>query len=190
MIPVLYADEHLIIVEKPHNLLSVPGKGEDKQDCLWRRVQFQDYPTARIVHRLDYATSGLMVLALTAASHAALSRLFQERKITKHYQAIISGTLKPDTGSVTQPLRCDWERRPLQIVDPVQGKNAETHWQVLEYLPQRTRVRLYPVTGRFSSAARAYAVAGAPHCWRPLLCRYQRTCAGRPLTIACRTLGF
>lgn len=148
MIPVLYADEHLIIVEKPHNLLSVPGKGEDKQDCLWRRVQFQDYPTARIVHRLDYATSGLMVLALTAASHAALSRLFQERKITKHYQAIISGTLKPDTGSVTQPLRCDWERRPLQIVDPVQGKNAETHWQVLEYLPQRTRVRLYPVTGR------------------------------------------
>ncbi|WP_136678971.1 RluA family pseudouridine synthase [Neptunomonas sp. XY-337] len=148
MIPVLYEDEHLIVVVKPDQVLSVPGKGPDKQNCLGRRVRNQSHPTARIVHRLDYATSGVMVMALTAQAHAAMSQLFQQRQVSKRYQAIISGHPTEDTGVIEQPLRCDWERRPLQIVDPVDGKSACTHWQVMERLAQATRVALTPVTGR------------------------------------------
>lgn len=148
MLDIIYADTHLVVVNKPCDMLSVPGKGIDKQDCVWRRVQQQGFPTARIVHRLDYATSGLMVLALTADSHIWLNRQFQQRRVHKRYQAIISGQPLADQGVIEQPLRCDWERRPLQIVDPVQGKAATTHWQVDERLGDRCRVTLTPITGR------------------------------------------
>lgn len=148
MIPVLFADEHFIIINKPHDLLSVPGKGPDKQDCVGRRIQSESHPTARIVHRLDYATSGLMVLALTADSLVQLSRLFQEHKMLKRYHAIISGIPLEDNGIIEQPLRCDWERRPLQIVDHEKGKYAITRWKTIEKRAESTRVFLYPKTGR------------------------------------------
>ena len=148
MIPVLYADEHIVVINKPYDLLSVPGKGPDKQDCLWFRVQQQGFPTARIVHRLDYATSGLMVLALTASAHALISKQFQQREVSKRYHAIISGTPTEDNGIIDQPLRCDWERRPLQMVDHEQGKQAITRWEVIERLSNATRVHLFPKTGR------------------------------------------
>lgn len=144
---ILYADDWLVIVNKPADMLSVPGRGEDKQDCLWRRVQ-QSYPTARIVHRLDFATSGLMVLALTLESQRALSRAFQERKTEKQYIAIVKGLPDKRAGSVELPLRCDWENRPLQIVDHEQGKSALTHWEVDGNEALGTRVILKPVTGR------------------------------------------
>ncbi|PIE24273.1 MAG: RNA pseudouridine synthase [Neptuniibacter caesariensis] len=147
MIEILYSDEHIVVANKPADMLSVPGKGKDKQDCLWRRVQ-QQFPTARIVHRLDYATSGIIILALTLESQRALSRSFQERLTHKRYQAIISGSPKADKGSVELPLRCDWENRPLQIVDHDQGKHALTHWERIATEPLGTRVRLIPVTGR------------------------------------------
>lgn len=143
----IYADSDIIVVNKPAGLLSVPGRGEDKQDCLWRRVQ-RSHPTARIVHRLDFATSGLMVLALSAESHRALSMQFQERKTEKRYQAIVSGTPAELQGEIDLPLRCDWERRPLQIVDHDQGKPALTRWQKVEEAPLGTRLLLHPVTGR------------------------------------------
>lgn len=144
---VIHADEHILVVDKPANLLSVPGKGPQGQVCLSRLVQ-SEFPTARIVHRLDYATSGIMVLALTAEAHRALSIQFQERQTGKRYQAIVSGT--PDTleGEVDLPLRCDWERRPLQIVDHEQGKAALTRWRATGKSDLGTRIELHPVTGR------------------------------------------
>lgn len=148
MIPVLYADEHLVIVDKPADLLSVPGKGPDKLDCLWRRVQYQGYPTARIVHRLDYATSGLILLALTPQAQRQLGQLFQQRQMNKTYQAIVAGTLTEPSGRVEAALRCDWERRPLQIVDPEQGKPAITRWEVISQGNEQTRLWLFPETGR------------------------------------------
>lgn len=150
----IYSDDQIIIVNKPAELLSVPGRGEHKQDCVARRVQDQ-FPTARIVHRLDFATSGLMVLALTADSHRAMNRAFQERKTAKRYQAIIAGTPTEASGEIFEPLRCDWENRPLQIVDHEQGKSAHTRWEAMgeerfgENQDQiATRVALTPITGR------------------------------------------
>ncbi len=147
MIEIVYSDDNLVIANKPYDMLSVPGRGEEKQDCLWRRVQ-QQFPTARIVHRLDYATSGLIVLALTLEDQRSLSRSFQERLTEKRYQAIISGTPDNTKGSIELPLRCDWENRPLQIVDFEQGKSALTHWEVIGQDTHGTRVALTPVTGR------------------------------------------
>ena len=138
---IIYADEALVVANKPADMLSVPGRGEDKQDCLWRRVQ-ADFPTARIVHRLDYATSGIIVLALTLESQRNISKSFQERLTNKRYQAIIGGEPNDKEGSIELPLRCDWENRPLQIVDFEQGKNALTHWKVISSEELGTRVEL------------------------------------------------
>ncbi len=146
-IEVLFSDPSLVVVNKPHDLLSVPGKGVDKQDCLVRRVQ-QQFPTARIVHRLDYATSGIIVLALSAASHRALSIAFQNRKTDKSYQAIVAGEVAQASGEIELPLICDWENRPLQKVCYEYGKPALTKWQRLEVQDGNTRLRLIPVTGR------------------------------------------
>ena len=147
MIEYLYQDDWMLVVNKPAGLLSVPGRGADKQDCVWHRVQ-QQHPTARIVHRLDQATSGLMVLALTASSHRSLSIQFQERIPAKRYQAVVAGKPKQDEGQIDLPLRCDWERRPRQMVDPVQGKPALTHWRCIERGDDSSRVLLFPHTGR------------------------------------------
>ncbi len=142
-----YQDDQLVVVVKPPRLLSVPGRGPDKQDCLWHRVQ-REFPTARIVHRLDCATSGLMVLALDADSHRELSRQFQMRETRKRYQALVAGRPAENGGVIEWPLRCDWERRPLQIVDTLNGKSARTEWKLLDTNEQESRIELRPVTGR------------------------------------------
>lgn len=145
----LYHDDQVVVVSKPAGLLSVPGRGEDKQDCLWRRVQ-QHFPTARIVHRLDQATSGILVLALSADSHRHLSMQFQERGTDKRYSAVVEGLVEQDQGCVELPLRCDWERRPLQMVDHDKGKQATTEWvcTLRDPVLNTSRVTLYPITGR------------------------------------------
>lgn len=147
MIEILYHDQQLLVANKPHDLLSVPGRGPDNQDCLLHRLQNQ-FPTARIVHRLDCATSGVMVLALDADSHRELSRQFQQRETQKRYLAVIAGIPEQQRGSVELPLRCDWENRPKQIVDHDQGKSALTHYRVIETSDNSSRVELTPVTGR------------------------------------------
>ena len=146
---IIYSDDSLVVVSKPAGLLSVPGRGPDKQDCLWRRVQ-QQFPTARIVHRLDQATSGLLVLGLTAESHRHLSMQFQQRTTGKRYCAEVGGLLQEDSGRIELPLRCDWERRPLQMVDWDAGKPATTDWECLnrDAASDSSRVLLYPITGR------------------------------------------
>lgn len=144
---ILYSDDSIVVVSKPAGLLSVPGRGEDKQDCLWRRVQIH-FPTARIVHRLDQATSGLLILALTADSHRNLSIQFQNRIPTKRYQAMIAGIPELRSGRIELPLRCDWDNRPRQMVDHIDGKPATTDWNCVEVYPDRCRVHLHPITGR------------------------------------------
>ena len=149
-IEILYSDNELIVVNKPANLLSVPGRGPDKKDCVVARLQ-QEFPTVRVVHRLDCATSGLMVLALSRDSHRELSRQFQDREVAKQYVADISGHCDQDEGEVDQPLLTDWPNRPRQIVDP-KGKSALTRFRCLERSYREglavSRVELIPITGR------------------------------------------
>ncbi len=147
-INIIYQDDALLIVDKPAKLLSVPGRGPDKQDCLINRLISQGFSDALMVHRLDYATSGIMVVARSKAVHKAMSMLFQNRAIGKSYQAVVWGQLKAAQGTIDQPLRCDWENRPLQIVDYEWGKNAITHWKVIDRTKDASRIMLYPETGR------------------------------------------
>lgn len=145
---ILYQDDDFIVLNKPANLLSVPGRGPEKQDCLSARVQ-AEFPSALIVHRLDYDTSGIIIMALNKPAQSNISRLFQEREINKMYTAIVYGHPKDDSGSVDLPMRCDYERRPLQIIDHEQGKQALTHWKVLQRYDNNTsRIELKPHTGR------------------------------------------
>jgi tRNA pseudouridine32 synthase/23S rRNA pseudouridine746 synthase len=145
----LYQDEALLVLEKLSGLLSVPGRGEDKQDSLALRVQ-REYPEALIVHRLDMETSGIMLMARNLDSQRAMSRLFETRRIDKHYIAVVSGQVQNKTGEVNLPLITDWPNRPRQIVDQQNGKPAKTGYRVVQYNPQEntTRLELFPKTGR------------------------------------------
>ena len=145
----VHVDRSLIVVNKPTRLLSVPGRGPDKQDCLITRVQ-TEFPDALIVHRLDYDTSGLLVLARGKTMHRALSILFQERLVTKRYVAIVAGLPVEERGQIDLPLIVDWPKRPLHKVDFALGKPALTRYEVLARDPENNtaRVALIPETGR------------------------------------------
>jgi tRNA pseudouridine32 synthase/23S rRNA pseudouridine746 synthase len=142
-----YADKDIVIANKPSGLLSVPGRGPEKHECLLSHLQVT-FPEIKIVHRLDMDTSGLMVLALNAEVHRALSRQFQEREISKRYQAICAGRPSVQQGVINLPMRCDWDRRPLQMIDFKQGKSAKTLWKVLQQSSNQFLVELTPITGR------------------------------------------
>ena len=144
---IIHQDEHLLVVNKPAGLLSVPGKGEALRDCMISRVQ-QQYPSALIVHRLDMATSGLLVMALNKQMHRELSILFQSRQVEKSYTAIVDGILEEHAGVVDLPLITDWPNRPRQKVDYQQGKASETRYQLIQQLADNARIELTPVTGR------------------------------------------
>ncbi len=148
-IDIIYQDEYIIVVNKPSGLLSVPGRGADKQDCLVSRVN-DDFPTALIVHRLDMSTSGIIVLALNKQVHRQLSELFAKQKIIKTYTAVVDGIVNPNEGEINQPLICDWPNRPKQIIDPVTGKPSCTHYSVIakNIKNNSTRIGLFPKTGR------------------------------------------
>jgi len=148
----LYADDTLLVVDKPSGLLAVPGRGVDKQDCLSARVQAR-YPDALIVHRLDMSTSGLMLMARGPAAQRALSKAFAAREVTKRYIAVVAGRLEAPAdgwGVIDLPIIVDWPNRPLRIVDPIRGKPSLTRWRVLGHdeAGLRTRIELEPVTGR------------------------------------------
>ncbi len=144
---VLYEDAHVIAVNKPAGLLSVPGRGEDLQDCLLTRLQGA-FPDALLVHRLDRDTSGVMIFALTSHAQRNLSKAFELRKAKKTYIARVWGQLRPKTGTVDLPLIVDWPNRPRQMVDHARGKPALTDWKVLSATSDETRLRLFPRTGR------------------------------------------
>ncbi|MFT6557612.1 RluA family pseudouridine synthase [Sneathiella sp.] len=147
-IPILYEDDFLIVANKPSGLLSVPGRGEDKQDCLISRVQ-RTHPTALIVHRLDMETSGLIMLALSPEIHKALSISFQSRTINKQYSAIVDGHPEHSEGTIDLPLIADWPNRPRQKVNFDVGKPSVTHWKLVEKIKgNSSRIELTPITGR------------------------------------------
>lgn len=146
---ILYDDDVLLVVNKPNGLLSVPGRGDDRQDCLVSRVQ-EAFPDALTVHRLDMETSGLTVLARNKITHRQLSGLFQQRAVQKRYIAVVDGVLREATGSIDLPLICDWPNRPRQKVDHQHGKPSRTLFTVLGagVDAYSTRVELTPETGR------------------------------------------
>ena len=148
-IDIIALDETFIIASKPSGLLSVPGRGADKADCLSARVQAQ-FPDALTVHRLDMETSGLMLFARGIGAQRALSRAFETRQVHKEYVAVVDGLIENDSGSVDLPLICDWPNRPKQMVDHAIGKPSLTHYEVLsrDKKNHTTRVLLKPITGR------------------------------------------
>ncbi|MFV1529093.1 MULTISPECIES: RluA family pseudouridine synthase [unclassified Phaeobacter] len=144
---ILHHDAQLLVVNKPHGLLSVPGRGEHLADCLLTRLQAV-FPEALLVHRLDRDTSGVMVFAVTPHAQRHLSMQFEKRTAKKAYIARIGGRLEPRSGTVDLPLIVDWPNRPRQMVCHDTGKEAVTDWRVIRYEEAATRVRLTPKTGR------------------------------------------
>lgn len=145
----LWADDHVVIVNKPSGLLSVPGRGDAFADCMSARVQ-QRYPDALIVHRLDMDTSGLLLFARGKDMQRQFSELFLKRQVDKRYVAVVDGLLAESSGLVDLPLITDWPNRPLQKVDHEIGKPSQTRYQVLsrDEAEGTTRVELEPITGR------------------------------------------
>ncbi len=145
----VYVDEHLVVLDKPAGLLAVPGRGEDKQDCLSARAQAL-WPDALVVHRLDMATSGLFLMGRGIHMQRVLGRAFAERAVDKRYEAVVAGAMGEagTAGVIDLPLAADWPNRPLQKVDPVHGRPGTTRWEVLALQGDTTRLALEPVTGR------------------------------------------
>ena len=152
----IHEDAHLLVLEKPSGLLSVPGRGPDKQDCLSRRVQDR-YPDALIVHRLDQDTSGLLLMARGIEAQRRLSKLFEMRQVKKRYVAVVVGQPaqtqaaapadEHDWRTIDGPILLDWERRPLHIIHP-DGKASQSRWRVLQASDSASLIELEPVTGR------------------------------------------
>jgi tRNA pseudouridine32 synthase/23S rRNA pseudouridine746 synthase len=150
----VHADDSLLVLDKPAGLLAVPGRGEDKQDCLSARAQAA-WPDALVVHRLDQATSGLMLMARGAAMQRVLSQAFESREVGKRYVAVVEGRLPSpadpqDWSLIDLPIIVDWPRRPLRIIDAERGKPSQTRWRALAFdaAANTTRVELEPLTGR------------------------------------------
>ena len=155
----IFEDSALLVFNKPSGLLSVPGKGPEKADCLRTRVQ-QVYPEALTVHRLDMSTSGILLMARSAELHRKLSIAFQDREVHKRYIAVVDGQIRdegvllgddPATWRLIDlPIATDWVNRPLQKIDLQEGKPSQTRYRVLSYdaANDTTRLELAPVTGR------------------------------------------
>ncbi len=128
-IQILHEDEHLLVIDKPSGLLSLSGKNPANKDSVHYRL-VQDYPTATMLHRLDFGTSGAMVVALNKQVNAHLTKQFQARTITKHYHAILLGHLTNDEGIIDAPIaKAEF---PYQQICHETGKPAQSHYQVLE----------------------------------------------------------
>lgn len=148
-VQILHQDDDLLVVHKPAFLLSVPGRGPENKDSVLTRLS-QQFDNIRLVHRLDLDTSGLMVFARHQGAQKMLSRAFQYRQVSKQYDAVVSGVLNEDCGSIELPLTADWQNRPRQKVCHENGKSALTRFQVVQrYIDlDCTHLRLFPHTGR------------------------------------------
>ncbi|CAN5837300.1 RluA family pseudouridine synthase [soil metagenome] len=154
LLRLIHEDPYLLVFDKPAGLLCVPGRGEDKQDCLSARAQ-RRWPDALVVHRLDMSTSGLVVMARGIDMQRALGDAFARREVHKRYEAIVDGELPvaEEWAVIDAPLMADWPRRPMQKIDAA-GKPSVTRWRALGNVALdvadriSTRVVLEPLTGR------------------------------------------
>lgn len=197
----LHEDKHLLVLFKPHEMLSVPGRGEHKLDSLaWRAQQY--WKNALIVHRLDMSTSGILVLARNPDVHRQLSMAFAERRIHKRYTAVVEGVMDPPEsndgwGLIDKPLLLDWERRPLHVVDFEKGKPSQTRWRILPapdgapvYPIAHTRLDLEPFTGRTHQLRVHLQSIGHTMLGDPLYAQGETLAAAPRLLLHARELGF
>jgi tRNA pseudouridine32 synthase/23S rRNA pseudouridine746 synthase len=197
---IVYCDDKLLVANKPSGLLSVPGRGPEKTDSLTTRIQ-KEFPDALSVHRLDMATSGLLLFARGALMQQQLSRLFRERGISKNYVAIVAGLIEADAGEIDLPLAADWPNRPKQKVDFASGKPSLTRYRVLgaaegffqsqpgKTLPDASRIELEPLTGRTHQLRVHLAAIGHPVLGDQLY--GERNCGGATrLLLHARKLSF
>jgi tRNA pseudouridine32 synthase / 23S rRNA pseudouridine746 synthase len=183
-----------IVVNKPAGLPSVPGRGPELADCAIARIQ-RLHPEALTVHRLDMATSGLLILARGPQHQRSLSMAFERRQVHKVYEALVSGCMVQDQGVIDLPLAADWPRRPRQRVDTEHGKPSTTHYRVLERLQQagaepRTRVELEPITGRSHQLRVHLMSCGHPICGDTLYADEPHTAAYPRLMLHARVLAL
>lgn len=160
---VLWEDEALLVFVKPSGLLSVPGRAVHHRDCALSRLQAIHGPLW-VVHRLDMDTSGVMVMARSAATAGALGRQFERREVGKRYQAWVWGRVQQTAGTIALPLAVDWPHRPRQQVDWSRGKPSTTGYEVLRRLPSRSLLALSPHTGRSHQLRVHLAAIGHPIC--------------------------
>lgn len=144
---ILHEDSDIVVLDKPSGLLTVPGKNLALADCLEARVQAR-HPTAKVVHRLDKDTSGILLMALNKKALGYLGSQFEGRKTRKSYAARVWGELEGESGRIDLPLATDWEHKPRQRVDVERGRPSQTEWEVVAREKNATRVRLTPITGR------------------------------------------
>ncbi|MEC9234479.1 MAG: RluA family pseudouridine synthase [Planctomycetota bacterium] len=187
--PILHLDEAIVAFDKPSGLLSVPGIGPEKADCLAARAD-RAVPGARIVHRLDRDTSGVIVLARDADSHRELSRQFHDRETRKVYQAVVSGSVLGEDGTIEAALRKDLDRPPRHLVDPELGKPARTDWRVLDRSGSgdRTLIEFRPHTGRTHQLRIHACVMGHPIVGDDLYAPPEVVAAGPRLMLPAGTL--
>jgi tRNA pseudouridine32 synthase/23S rRNA pseudouridine746 synthase len=161
MVRIIFQDEHLLVLDKPSGLLAVPGRGPDLQDCLSARVQ-REFPEARVVHRLDRDTSGLLVMAMSVEAQRNLGDQFAARSVTKCYIAVVFGRPGSETGTIDLPMRKDFDHPPRHMIDLDSGRPATTHWRLLVREPTSSRLKVEPVTGRSHQIRLHLATVGHP----------------------------
>jgi tRNA pseudouridine32 synthase/23S rRNA pseudouridine746 synthase len=190
-VEILYRDEHLLLVDKPDLLLSIPGRNPLNSDCVISRIRETD-PSASVVHRLDLDTSGIMVIPLNKPTHSHISRQFQERKVRKSYHAMVYGLIEQDAGEINLAIAPDWENRPKQVISAERGKQALTRYEVLERFPDlnRTRLLLKPVTGRSHQLRIHLAEIGHPILGCDMYAHEEALAMAERLMLHAHTLAF
>lgn len=193
---VCHSDDALLVFDKPAGLLTVPGRGDDKQDCLSARAQ-ERWADARVVHRLDMPTSGLVLMARGAEPQRVLNLAFEQRRVHKQYEAVVSGHLAPpDTpdgwGLIDLPLVVDWHNRPRSIVSHSTGRPSQTRWRVLAHdaAGHHTRLLLEPLTGRSHQLRVHLQTLGHPILGDPLYAPPDALAAAPRLLLHARRLAF
>lgn len=185
---IVFVDDDILVLNKPSGLLTVAGGTEDLADCLEARAN-SEFPGARVVHRLDKDTSGLIVFGLTPQAHANIGLQFEKRQTRKTYQALIWGQPLADAGLVDQSLKTDWPNRPKQLICAQYGRSAKTEWRVMDR-SSPVRVLLKPLTGRTHQLRVHMAFLGHPILGDNLYAYEPALNASTRLCLHAHTLGF